>query len=358
MIKLNLQYFAGEKTEKPTAKKRGDARKKGQVARSQEFGQAAVLLSGLFTLKLLSGYYMNQLTHLFQVNFTSKLTYQLTDQSVIPLFIEMLLQLAKLILPIAGVVMVIGAFTSYLQVGTLFTLKPLMPDFSKINPLSGFKRIFSMRTFVDLLKSILKMGAIGFIVYSEISKDWVRVSRLGDMDVSDMLSVVASLAYGIFWKVGFAMLALAVADFLYQRFDFERNLKMSKQEVKEEYKQQEGSPEVKAKIKERQRAMAMRRMMADVPKADVVITNPTHFAIALKYDSNSMESPQVIAKGVDETAQRIKKIARESNVICVENRPLAQTLYRTVEIGESIPGDLFQAVAEVLAYVYRLKGKV
>ncbi|MBL0388927.1 flagellar biosynthesis protein FlhB [Tumebacillus sp. ITR2] len=358
MIRLNLQFFSGEKTEKPTSKKRGDARKKGQVARSQEFGQAAVLLSGLFTLKLLSGYYIDQLTHMFQLNLTTGLYTQITDQSVIPLFLQMLLLLAKLILPIAGVVMVIGAFTSYLQVGTLFTLKPLMPDFNKINPIEGFKRIFSARTFVELLKSILKMAVIGFIVYSELMGDWQRVSQLGDMGVVDMLTVVSSLVYGIFWKVGFAMLALAVADLLYQRFDFERGLKMSKQEIKEEYKQQEGSPEVKGKIKERQRAMAMRRMMADVPKADVVITNPTHFAIALKYDPNNMESPQVIAKGVDETAQRIKKVARDNNVICVENRPLAQTLYRTVEIGDAVPGELFQAVAEVLAYVYRLKGKV
>lgn len=358
MIQLNLQLFSGEKTEKPTSKKRSDARQKGQVARSQEFGQAFVLLAGLFALKVLASYYMDEMILMFKVDLTSGIYYKLTDESIFPLFLKQLLQLAKFVLPIAGIVMVVGAFSSYLQVGSLFTLKPLMPDFKKINPIQGFKRIFSMRAIVDLLKSIVKMFVIGFIVYSELMNDWPRVSQLGGMDVIDMISVMGSLIYGVFWKVGLAMLAIAFADLLYQRFDFEKNLKMSKQEVKEEYKQAEGSPEVKAKIKERQRAMAMRRMMADVPKADVVITNPTHFAVALKYDPNNMESPQVLAKGVDETAQRIKKVARDNNVICVENRPLAQTLYRTVEIGEAIPGDLFQAVAEVLAYVYRLKGKV
>jgi flagellar biosynthetic protein FlhB len=358
MIQVNLQLFAGEKTEKPTPKKRDDARKKGEVARSQEFGQAAVLLAGLFTLKVLSGYYMDQFTHMFQFDLTGGLFYKLTDESIMPLFLKFLIQLAKLILPIAGVIMVVGAFSSFLQVGSLFTLKPLMPDFKKINPIQGFKRIFSMRTLVELLKSIVKMLVIGFIVYSELRGSWARVSQLGGMDVIDMLSVVSTLAFGIFWKVGLAIFAIALADLIYQRFDFEKNLRMSKQEIKEEYKQMEGSPEVKGKIKERQRAMAMRRMMADVPKADVIITNPTHFAVALKYDPDNMDSPQVIAKGVDETAQRIKKIARESNVICVENRPLAQTLYKTVEIGDAVPGELFQAVAEVLAYVYRLKGKV
>ncbi|MGZ4133586.1 MAG: flagellar biosynthesis protein FlhB [Tumebacillaceae bacterium] len=350
--------FNGEKTEKATPRKRDDARQKGQVAKSQEFGQVATLFAGVLTLKLLSGTYFSQMLDLFQKQLTNGLSYDLTQKSLIPLFMQVCMILMKLILPVAGVILVVGVFASYMQVGTLFTLKPLMPDLSKINPLQGFKRIFSLRTVVELIKSLLKMALISYLIYSSLMGDWERVSQLGQMSPGDMVTVVGGLVYSIFWKVGLGMFAIALFDFLYQRFDFEKSLRMSKQEIKEEYKQSEGSPEVKGKIKERQRAMAMRRMMASVPQADVVITNPTHFAIALKYDPDKMESPQVIAKGIDEVAQRIKKVAKDNNVVMVENRPLAQTLYKTVEIGEGIPGDLFQAVAEVLAYVYRLKGKV
>ncbi|ASS75635.1 flagellar biosynthesis protein FlhB [Tumebacillus algifaecis] len=358
MIRINLQLFAGEKTEKATPKKRQDARKKGQVARSQEFGQAIVLLVGLFCLKLMSGTFLAKLVERFQVQLTSGLSYELNDQSIAPLFLDLTLTVAMLVLPISGVIMVIGGFVAYFQVGSLFTMKPLMPDIKKIDPIQGFKRIFSMRTLVELIKSLLKMTIVSVIVYLELMGDWKRVSQLGSMEVLDILHVVGSIAFSIFWKVGIAIFILALFDLFYQRFDYNKNLRMSKQEVKEEYKQTEGSPEIKGKIKERQRQMAMRRMMADVPQADVVITNPTHYAIAIKYEADQMAAPQVVAKGIDEVAQRIKKVAKEANVVMVENRPLAQTLYKTVEIGEGVPGELFQAVAEVLAYVYRLKGKV
>jgi flagellar biosynthesis protein FlhB len=357
LISLNLQLFAGEKTENATPKRRDDTRKKGQVARSQEFGQSIVLLSGLLALKMLSGSYMSEFTGMFHQSLTDELSYKLTDQTVIPLFLHLAIIVGKLVLPVMVIILVIGLLAAYLQVGTIFSLKPLAPDLKKIDPLQGFKRMFSMRTFVELIKSMLKMVVVGFIVYNELMSDWLRVSQLATMDMLDIVSVIAGLAFNIFWKVGLALFAIAVFDFLYQRFDFEKSIKMSKQEIKEEYKQAEGSPEVKGKIKERQRSMAMRRMMTDVPNADVVITNPTHFAIAIKYDPKEMETPQVIAKGMDEIAQRIKKVARDADIVLVENRPLAQTLYKTVEIGDAIPGELFQAVAEVLAYVYRLKGK-
>jgi len=358
MILLNLQLFAGEKTEKATPKKRQDARNKGQVARSQEFGQAFVLLAGLFSLKLLSGTYFDELSRLFQNKLSAGLAYEVTEQSVRPLFLELSWLVTKLVLPLMGVVLVVGVFISYMQVGTLFTLKPVTPDINKINPIQGIKNIFSMRTVIELIKSILKMVVVGVIVYLELTGDWERVSQMGDMDILDALKIVGSLTFDILWKATIALFCIALFDFWFQRFDYEKNLRMSKQEVKEEYKQMEGSPEVKGKIKERQRSMAMQRMMADVPQADVVITNPTHFAIAIKYDPNAMQAPKVVAKGIDEVAQRIKKVAREADVTLVENRPLARTLYASVEIGDSIPQELFQAVAEVLAYVYRIKGKV
>ncbi|MCX7568532.1 flagellar biosynthesis protein FlhB [Tumebacillus sp. DT12] len=361
MIRLDLQLFAegggGEKTEKATPKRRDDARKKGQVARSQELGQAIVLLVGLLSLKLLSGLYMTELSNLFRRELSLELMYELNEQSVVPLFLHLSIVLAKLIFPLMLVVLVIGGLVAYLQVGALFTLKPITPDFKKINPIQGFKQMFSMRSFVELIKSLLKMLIVGFIVYKELESDWKRVTQLATMEVSDTFRLVAHLSFEIFWKVGVALLVLAIFDLFYQRFDYEKQMKMSKQEIKEEFKQTEGSPEVRAKMKERGRQMAMRRMMADVPQADVVITNPTHFAIAIRYDAEKMDTPYVLAKGVDELAQRIKQVARDANVVLVENRPLAQTLYKTVEIGDAIPGELFQAVAEVLAYVYRLKGK-
>lgn len=358
MILLNLQLFAGEKTEKATPKKRQDARNKGQVARSQEFGQAFVLLAGLFALKLLSGTYYDELARMFQNKLSMGLAYEITEESVRLLFLELAWLVTKLVLPLMGVVLVIGVFISYMQVGVLFTLKPVTPDINKINPIQGIKNIFSMRTVIELIKSILKMVVVGVIVYLELTGDWERVSQMGDMAVRDSLKIMGSLAFDILWKATIALFCIALFDFWFQRFDYEKNLRMSKQEVKEEYKQMEGSPEVKGKIKERQRSMAMRRMMADVPQADVVITNPTHFAIAIKYDPNAMQAPKIVAKGIDEVAQRIKKVAREADVTLVENRPLARTLYASVEIGDSIPQELFQAVAEVLAYVYRIKGKV
>ena len=358
MIRLDLQLFNGEKTEKATPKKREDARKKGQIARSQEFGQASVLLAGLLTIKLLSGFYMEEFVKMFKHDLSDGLLFHISEQSVLPYFMGIAWQIGKLVLPVMGVVLVLGTAVAYFQVGPLFTLKPVMPDLSKINPLEGLKRLVTLRSLVDLVKSLLKIVIVGFVVYTELSNDWTRVTQLGSMQVPDILSVAGGLTFNIFWKASLAIFVISLFDFWYQRFEFEKSLRMSKQDIKDEFKQQEGSPEIKGKIKERQRAMAMRRMMADVPKADVVITNPTHFAVALHYDGENMQSPVVLAKGVDEVAQKIKKVARDAGVVLVENRPLAQTLYRTVEIGDAIPGELFQAVAEVLAYVYRLKGKV
>jgi flagellar biosynthetic protein FlhB len=357
VIRLDLQLFSGEKTEKATPKRRDDARRKGQVARSQEIGQVLVLLAALFTIKAFAGMYLNEFVRLMQVDFSQGLMITIDQQSFTPYMLQMMLLIAKLVLPVMGVSLVVGVAVSYFQVGTLFTLKPLMPDLKKLDPIAGMKRLFSLKSVVESAKSMIKILIIGFVVYSELSKDWELVSQLGNMDILTIVRVMGDLTYGIFWKSGLAMLGLALFDLWYQRFDYEKSLRMSKQEIKDEHKQVEGNPEVKGKIKEKQRAMALRRMMADVPKADVVITNPTHFAVAIQYDPEKMEAPIVLAKGLDETAQRIKKIAREANVVLVENKPLARTLYATVEIGQSIPSDLFQAVAEVLAYVYRLKGK-
>lgn len=358
MIKWDLQQFAGEKTEKPTPRKLQDARQKGQVPRSPDLASALILLGSLLAIKLLGGFYISNFSLLLQANFSEKMYYSLTGENVHMLFQDIFIEVAKLCLPIIGVVFVIGFFANYLQVGSIFSVEPITPKLSKLNPIEGFKRIFSQRTLVELVKSLLKVALIGYVVYATISAEVPNLSGLMRMEIPDILARLGDVTFSVLWKSILVMLVLALFDYLYQRYDHTRSLRMSKDDLKEEYKKTEGDPTIKGKIKERQRAMAMRRMMQDVPKADVVITNPTHFAIALRYDASNMEAPVILAKGMDEVAQRIKQVARENGVTLVENRPLAQTLFRTTEIGGTVPAELFQAVAEVLAYVYRLKRKV
>lgn len=358
MIQWNLQQFAGEKTEKPTPRKLQEARRKGQVPRSPELSSALILLGSILAIKMMGGFYITNLLDYLKNSFTKNLSVNLTEGSTSRLFWDQMLVTAEFTLPILGAVFVIGFVAAYLQVGGMFTVEPIVPKLEKLNPIQGFQRIFSQRTLVELLKSLIKVGLVGYVAYSSIVGEIVRFSNLTRMEVPGILAAVGSITFSVFWKCSLLLLVLAIFDMLYQRYDHEKSLRMSKDELKEEYKKTEGNPTIKGKIKERQRAMAMRRMMQDVPKADVVITNPTHFAIAIQYDGEQMEAPLVLAKGVDEIAQRIKQVAKDNGVILVENRPLAQTIYRTVEIGQAIPQELFQAVAEVLAYVYRLKRKV
>lgn len=358
MIRWNLQQFAGEKTEKPTPRKLQEARKKGQIPRSPELASALVILGAVLTLKVLGGYYIDNFKGYLKLSLSQNLSFVLTEGNVRDLFMSAAWFTAKLTLPIAGVVFVFGFFASYLQVGGLFTLEPITPKLEKLNPIEGFKRIFSQRTLIELAKSLLKVTAVGYVVYQTIMGQLGQMADLTRVDVPGILSIIGGITFSILWKSALILLTLAIFDYLYQRYDTMKSLRMSKDDIKEEYKKTEGNPTIKGKIKERQRAMAMRRMMQDVPRADVVITNPTHFAIAIQYDAQQMDAPVVLAKGMDDLAQRIKQVARDNAIVLVENKPLAQTLYRTVEIGGAIPQELFQAVAEVLAYVYRLKRKV
>ncbi|GAX90539.1 flagellar biosynthesis protein FlhB [Effusibacillus lacus] len=358
MIKWNLQQFAGEKTEKPTPRRLQEARKKGQVPRSPELQSALILLGSILIIKMMSGFYIDNFLSYMKHSLTANLTLQLTEGNAGRLFADMGLVSVKFTLPIVAIVFVIGFMTAYLQVGSHFTVEPIIPKLEKMDPIQGVKRIFALRTLVELAKSIIKILLVGYLVYDSIVSEIGSLSNLSRMDIPSILSVVGGITFEILWKSALLLLVLAIFDFFYQRYDHERSLRMSKEDIKDEFKKTEGNPTIKGKIKERQRAMAMRRMMQEVPKADVVITNPTHFAVAIQYDGDKMEAPVVIAKGTDDLAQRIKQIAKENGVVLVENKPLAQTLYKTVEIGETIPQELFQAVAEVLAYVYRLKRKV
>ncbi|PAB61254.1 flagellar biosynthesis protein FlhB [Anaeromicrobium sediminis] len=355
-LEINLQLFSGEKTEKATPKRRKEARDKGQVLKSKEINTAFVLLVVFVALKFLGSYiYTNIATFTKNMLFEIQYVDDFTIKTATALSINVIVKILQIFMPIAGIALVTGLACNYMQIGFLFTTKSLKFDLNKINPISGFKRLFSIRNVVEFFKSILKISLVGYVLFKYIIKEAVNFLNAIDMDVSQIGGYMFDRAVAIGIRGSVILLVLGFFDYFYQKWQFEKDLKMSKQEIKEEYKQMEGDPKIKGKIKERQRKMAMSRMMQEVPKADVIITNPTHYAIALLYDNEKQEAPMVIAKGKDLIAQNIKRIAKENEVITVENKPLARALYASVDIGEYIPPNLYQAVAEVLAYVYKIK---
>ena len=357
-LKLNLQFFAGEKTEKATPKKRQDSRKKGQVAKSQDINTTFLLFFCFLFLFIFGGNMRSSLETLFKTSFTEYIKWDLTENNLHLIFVEGTMEMAKIIGPIMGIAVIAGLAANFTQIGFLFTVEPLKMDLKKLDPIQGAKKIFSIRALVELLKSLFKITLIGGITF------WIIWMYKDNMMMLSFKTVESALAF--FGKstiiMGFAatlaLLAIAVFDYTYQKFDYEKNIKMSKQDIKDEYKNMEGDPLIKSKIKEKQKQMAARRMMSEVPTADVVITNPTHYAIAIKYDESKASAPLVVAKGVDHLALKIREIAKHNGVMQVENRQLARTLYSAIDIGNSIPEEYFQAVAEVLAYVYRIEKKV
>jgi len=355
--RLDLQLFAGEKTEKATPKKRQDARKKGQVASSPEISSSLILLGAIGSFLMLGPLFQERLLALFGDVFLHRLSMDVTDQNVMVMFYRYIVQILLLLAPILILVVVITFAASYAQFGWLFTLEPLKPDLKRLDPIKGVKRLFSLRAIVDFLKSSLKLIVISAIVFSMMWSNKKEFLKLAYMPITDMLAFCIDLAIKTGLLVAATLFVLSIGDFMFAKYEHEKNLRMSKQDIKDEHKNMEGDPKVKARIRERQRRMALMRMMQEVPKADVVITNPTHYAVALQYDGTRMEAPVVIAKGQDYIALRIKEVARQHQIVTMENKPLARALYERSEIGEMIPADLFQAVAEVLAYVYRLKGR-
>ena len=350
---FDLQRFAGEKTEEPTAKKRADARKKGQVARSQEINSAFVLLIGFFGLKLLwDSIYSTIATYTTYV--FSNLNQTVDTENILRIFIGIVIILAKTAFPIMLFIMLIGLAINFFQVGLNFNTESIEFKLDKLNPINGFGRIFSKRSLVELVKSFFKILVIGFFLYRFIHEQILAMPQFMFLDLTTSLALVAEIIFRMAFIVIGVIMVMAFMDYGYQKWQTTQDLKMSKQEVKDEMKQTEGDPQIKGKIRQKQRQMAMARMMKEVPKADVIITNPTHYAVALSYEQG-MVAPSVIAKGQDLVAQRIKEIGREARVPIVENKPLARTLYAAVQVGDSVPQELYQAVAEVLAYVYRLK---
>ena len=357
LLEFDLQLFAGEKTEEATPKHKEEARKKGQVAKSVEINTAFIVLAAFFALKLIGPYTYSELINFMRLTFSNLTTADFTMQSIYIIFLSMALVLLKTMLPIMLILFFASLVVNFLQVGFLFSWEPIMPNLDRINPISGFGRLFSKRSLEELFKAIFKVSIISYFIYRFIVRETTQMPALITADLHEAVVFTSVLTLDLAFQIGAVILVMAAMDYFYQWWEHKQSLMMSKEDIKQEFKQTEGNPELKGKIKERQRAMAMRRMMQEVPKADVIITNPTHFAVALKYDK-TMVAPLLLAKGQDFIAERIKETAREHRIAIVENKPLARALYKSVDIGQSIPADLYQAVAEVLAYVYRLKKRL
>jgi flagellar biosynthetic protein FlhB len=346
-----------EKSEKPTAKKRSDARKDGTVAKSTEVNSVLVLLLGILLLRITGPAMLGEIKGFIGYCFEFSAIPEMSEQRLIDIAREALVFLIKIILPFAGTIMIAGLLANILQIGLMFTTKPLMPKFSKINPLKGLMQKFSMKTVVEMVKNILKVSVIGYVAYITVKSEYELLIVLADTSVMTIWNFITAATFNIFIRIIVVLIIIAILDYSYQRYQHEKKLKMTKQEIKDENKQMEGDPQVKGRIRSLQREMARRRMMGEVPKATVVVTNPTHIAIALLYEPQKNDAPVVVAKGKQLIAQQIKKIAAEHGVPMVEDKPLARAMYDKIEVGFPIPTEFFTAVAEIMAYVFKLKNK-
>lgn len=358
----NLQFFGegGDKTEKATPKKLDDARKEGRVARSSDLINGFMLLLMFFVLKLFGGIMAKLFLDSFvkYYNKASDISMEVFDvKQAVNLSNEIVIDIVIASLPVLIGSFVVALVGNIVQVGWKVTGKPLKPKLDRLNPIGGFKRMFSQEKVVELIKSILKVLAIALVAYNEVKDRWKFILNLYDFEFMQAVLNIFDIVLDVGIKISVIFVIIGLADFGYQKWKHLHDLRMSKQEVKDEMKQSEGDPQIKGQIRQKMREGARRRMMQDLPKADVVITNPTHFAVAVKYDKETAEAPYVLAKGADYVAANIKEIAKQNNIEIVENKPLARMLYYNVEIGDQIPPELYQMVAEVLAYVYSVKNK-
>ena len=345
----------GERTEQASPRRRQEVRERGQVARSAEINSAVVLLAGFLYLRYLGGSLVTSSMELMHTSFTNFDQPDLTVEAVMGALFAFAALLGTMLAPFFVLMVVVGIVTNVAQIGFLFTMKPLMPDFSRVNPFSGLKRLFGTRSLVELVKSLAKLGVVGFVGYRVVVDRLPTVLALPALDWQDAVAFVLNILFDAALWSGGALLVIAVADYSYQRISFERSIRMSREEVREEMKQTEGNPIIRQHVRRLQRAVAQRRMMQAVPTADVVITNPTHLAVALKYESETMRAPRVVAKGEGYIAEQIKRIAHEHDVPTMENKPLAQALFKGCEIGQEIPATVYAAVAEILAFLHRVK---
>lgn len=360
-----LQFFAsgnsGDKTEKATPKKLEEARKEGRVAKSVDLINGFMLLI-LFVILKLFGNFMSDFFSKSFVKFynqTPVYSSEIFDVSkAMILGREIIIDIVLISAPIMLAGFVIAFIGNIAQVGWKITGKPLKPKLERINPISGAKRLFSKDKIVELIKAVAKILAIGLVSYNAVKDKWKFLLNLYDYEFMQAILNILEIVIDVGIRISVVFVIIGVFDFAYQKWKYLHDLKMTKQEVKDEYKQMEGDPQVKGRIKQKMREASRRRMMQELPKADVVITNPTHFAVAIQYDKETMEAPVVIAKGADYVAQNIKEAAREHNIEIVENKPLARILYHNVPIGEQVPTELYEMVAQVLVYVYNIKNKI
>ena len=366
LLQLNLQLFAkegpgGEKTEPATQKKLSDARKEGQVAKSKELVQSFSLLALFLVLKLWSGTLGNNFINGFRLNYSrmKEMTTLVGGDISVKDFCRLLngniTRMALMVAPVFASAVLIAFILDIWQVKWKPTTKPLKPKLSKLNPIKGFKRFFSKSKLVELLKSLVKLVLIGYLAYSTIKGEMGLLFALFDMDLVTAIGAIGNIAINLGIKVSALYIVIGFADYGYQKWKFAEDMKMTKQEVKDEWKNAEGDPKIKGKQRQRMMEASRRRMMQAVPSADVVITNPTHFAVAIKYDATIFDAPYVVAKGEDFLAARIKEKAEEAGVDIVENKPLARMLYYNVDLGSPIPPELYQTVAEILAAIYNAR---
>lgn len=365
-LRYNLQLFAkegagGEKTEEATPKKLKDARSEGQVAKSMELVTACMLLGLFLILKVVIGSIGNNFLGLFKESYgnISKIEGEMFHSNMMYSYI--LYGLKKILLisfPFYLIAFIVAFVVNLVQVKWKPTSKTLKPKFNKLSPISGMKRLFGKDKIVELLKSVAKVLVLGYVVIDTLKDKWSFLFELYHISLNQAVALIGNLIINLGLKISMFFMIIAFLDFAYQKFKFKNDMKMTKQEVKDEYKNSEGDPQIKGKIRQKMREVSQRRMMQSLPEADVVITNPTHLAVAIKYDKEVSSAPVVIAKGADFLANKIKDKAREHKIEIVENKPLARMLYYNVEIGQEIPEELYQMVAEVLAYVYELQGKI
>lgn len=365
-MEYELQWFAkdgdgGEKTEPATSKKLQDARNEGQVAKSQELNYAISLIALFIILKIFISYIGENLFYNFAANY--KKIPDFIDESIGGMSVRLatlvinntILTILKILAPVLVIGFLVALLSNILQVGWKVTTKPMKPKFSKLNPLNGFKRIFSKDSMFELVKSIAKIGLILYVAYSAISDHQDELFLLYDIPLLQVILLVGDIVISAGLNISLVYMLVGIADWFYQKHKFKEDMKMTKQEVKDEYKNTEGNPEIKGRQRSKMREASQRRMMQELPNADVVITNPTHYAVAIRYDASQFSAPIVVAKGENYLAMKIREAAKEHQIEIVENKPLARMLYANVDVGQEVPPELYQAVAEVLAFVYSLR---
>lgn len=354
---VGFMLSMSDKTEEPTPKKKKDARKQGNIAKSAEVNKAMTFIAILVVIYMMSGSIISELQG-FIVNILSgDFSMTMNDNTIKILMFKVMMSFMKIVLPISLIIMVFGILGSLIQTGLFFSMESLKPKFSKLNPLTGLKNMFSMKAIVNLIKSMVVICIMIYLGYSFMSKNFEGIIKSGDIYLPYMFNIVLDLIKSILTSITLAVAVVAVLDYGYEKFSHKKGLKMTKQEVKEEYKQMEGDPHIKGKIKQKQRQMANQRMMQAVPTSTVIVTNPTHISIAIRYEQGKDTTPIVVAKGADEVAFRIREIAKSHEIPIIENVPLARLIYKEVDIDQEIPEEMYKAVAEVLVAVYKIKNK-